>query len=76
MAIPSLKNYRVVWRRIGDWDTFEHHLSAPDCDQAQAESSRHVQQALGTNARLWRIVEVAESGSAELILPIHFPTVL
>ncbi len=76
MGIPSLTKYRVVWRRVGAWDTFEHRLEAPDSAEAQAESTRQVQEALGSNVELWRIVEVGEAGASRMTVLLGYPTVL
>ena len=76
VEIPSLTKYCVTWRRVGDRDTFEHHLAASDCEEARAESARQVQHALGTNAQLWKIVEIVEAETSRLTLQLRYPTAL
>jgi hypothetical protein len=76
MGTKNSFRYRVVWRRVGNGDTFEHCVAASAREEARVESARQVQLALGANAQLWDIVEIAEAETSRLTLALRYPVIL
>ena len=62
MLSRRLCRYRVVWRRVGEFEIFTHEIAAGNPDQAARASSAAILRALGPNSALWIIDHIAGSG--------------
>jgi hypothetical protein len=71
---PSLRQFRVTWRRIGEEDTFHHLVLATTLERARQASLGEIEQAIGPNIRLWEIQSVADLGPAYGFISVAYPS--